>query len=49
MLGWWPVAKWPYGNDSRKDHSSVSGDFIPFRLLSSPHSNPTAEIDPVSY
>lgn len=49
MLGWWPVAKWPHGNDSQKDHSSVSGDFIPFRPLSSLHSNPNAEIDPVSY
>lgn len=49
MLGWWPVAKWPHGNDSQKDHSSGSGDFIPFRPLSSLHSNPNAEIDPVSY
>lgn len=49
VLGWWPVAKWPHGNDSQKDRSFLSTDFIPFRLLSSLHSNLNAEIDPVSY
>lgn len=49
MLGWWPDAKWPHGKDPQKDLSSVSEDFIPFRLLSSLHSHPNAETDPVSY